>query len=61
MTGGIYKTGPVCSKSSDKHVVQDAIDSAEKSALSADDKPLIFRNSKNSKADYLTISLYTVV
>ena len=50
LTGDMYKTDPVCSKSPDKHVIQDAIDSARKSALSADEKPLIFRNSKNSKA-----------
>ncbi len=50
LTGDMYKTDPVCSKSPDKQVIQDAIDSARKSALSADEKPLIFRNSKNSKA-----------
>ena len=49
LTGDMYKTDPVCSKSPDKQVIQDAIDSARKSALSADEKPLIFRNSKNSK------------
>jgi len=50
LTGDMYKTDPVCSKSPDKQVIQDAIDSARKSALSTDEKPLIFRNSKNSKA-----------
>ncbi|MCK5356458.1 MAG: pyrroloquinoline quinone biosynthesis protein PqqE [Methyloprofundus sp.] len=50
LTGDMYKTDPVCSKSPDRQVVQDAIDSARKSALSADEQPLIFRNSKNSKA-----------
>ncbi len=50
LTGDVYKTDPVCSKSPDKQVIQEAIDSARKSALSADEKPLIFRNSKNSKA-----------
>ena len=49
LTGDMYKTDPVCSKSPDKQVIQDAIDSARKSALSADEKPLIFRNSKISK------------
>ncbi|NOQ15345.1 MAG: pyrroloquinoline quinone biosynthesis protein PqqE [Methyloprofundus sp.] len=50
LTGDMYKTDPVCSKSPDRKVIQDAIDSARKSALSADEQPLIFRNSKNSKA-----------
>ncbi|RLA25391.1 MAG: pyrroloquinoline quinone biosynthesis protein PqqE [Gammaproteobacteria bacterium] len=50
LTGDMYKTDPVCGKSPDKQVIQDAIDSARKSALSADEKPLIFRNSKNSRA-----------
>lgn len=49
LTGDMYKTDPVCSKSPDKQIIQDAIDSARQSALSADEKPLIFRNSKNSK------------
>ncbi|NOQ16901.1 MAG: pyrroloquinoline quinone biosynthesis protein PqqE [Methyloprofundus sp.] len=48
LTGDMYKTDPVCSKSPDKHLIQEAIDSARKSALTADEKPLIFRNSKNS-------------
>ena len=50
LTGDMYKTDPVCSKSPDKQVIQDAIDSARESVLSADEQPLIFRNSKNSKA-----------
>ncbi|MBT4146253.1 MAG: pyrroloquinoline quinone biosynthesis protein PqqE [Gammaproteobacteria bacterium] len=50
LTGDMYKTDPVCSKSPDKQVVQDAIDAAKNSAMSADEKPLIFRNSNNSKA-----------
>ena len=50
LTGDMYKTDPVCSKSPDRQVVQDAIDAARESALSADEKPLVFRNSKNSKA-----------
>lgn len=53
LTGDMYKTDPVCSKSPDHHVIQDALDSAEKSALSANEKPLIFRNSKNSKKLFL--------
>lgn len=54
LTGDMYKTDPVCSKSPDHHVIQDALDSAKKSALSANEKPLIFRNSKNSKKLFLT-------
>ncbi|NOQ63551.1 MAG: pyrroloquinoline quinone biosynthesis protein PqqE [Methyloprofundus sp.] len=49
LTGDMYKTDPVCSKSPDRQVIQDALGSARESALSADEKPLIFRNSKNSK------------
>ena len=50
LTGDMYITDPVCSKSPDKQVIRDAIDSARASALSVEEKPLIFRNSKNSKA-----------
>ncbi len=50
LTGDMYKTDPVCSKSPDKQVIQDAINAAKANALSADEKPLLFRNSKNSKA-----------
>ena len=49
LTGDMYNTDPVCSKSPERQVVQDAIDSARASALSEDEKPLVFRNSKNSK------------
>jgi len=49
LTGDMYKTDPVCSKSPDRHVIHEALDSARESALSADEQPLIFRNSKNSK------------
>lgn len=49
LTGDMYNTDPVCSKSPNRHVIDDAISAARKSALSADEKPLIFRNSKNSK------------
>ncbi|GFO71513.1 pyrroloquinoline quinone biosynthesis protein E [Bathymodiolus japonicus methanotrophic gill symbiont] len=49
LTGDMYKTDPVCRKSPDRQVVQDAIDAARDSALSTDEKPLLFRNSKNSK------------
>jgi len=50
LTGDMYKTDPVCSKSPDKHIIKEAIESARQSALACDEKPLIFRNSKNSKA-----------
>jgi len=49
MTGDMTNADPVCSKSPHHHVIQEAIDSAKASALSADEKPLIFRNSKNSR------------
>jgi len=49
LTGDMYKTDPVCSKSPDRHVIHEALDAARESALSADEQPLIFRNSKNSK------------
>ncbi len=50
LTGDMYKTDPVCSKSPDKHIITEAIESARQSALASNEKPLIFRNSKNSKA-----------
>ena len=49
LTGDMYNADPVCSKSPDRHVIKEALDSARASALSSDEKPLIFRNSKNSK------------
>lgn len=49
LTGDMYKTDPVCSKSPEHQLVQDAIDSARACALSDDETPLVFRNSKNSK------------
>jgi pyrroloquinoline quinone biosynthesis protein E len=49
LTGDMHNADPVCSKSPHHEVILDAIDSAAKSALSANEKPLIFRNSKNSK------------
>ena len=49
LTGDMYKTDPVCSKSPDKHMIEEAIESARQSALAIDEQPLIFRNSKNSK------------
>jgi len=49
LTGDMYKTDPVCSKSPNKHIINEAIESARQSALNPDEKPLIFRNSKNAK------------
>jgi len=49
LTGDMNNTDPVCSKSPDRHVIEEALDSARKSALSDNEQPLIFRNSKNSK------------
>lgn len=50
LTGDMYATDPVCSKSPDNNVIQEAIAFARASALSNDEQPLIFRNSKNSKS-----------
>ena len=49
LTQDMNATDPVCAKSSQRHLIQDAIDSARKVALSENEKPLIFRNSKNSR------------
>jgi pyrroloquinoline quinone biosynthesis protein E len=49
MTGDMYSTDPVCSKSPDHHVVEQAIESARQAALHGSEKPLVFRNTKNSK------------
>ncbi|KAF3977509.1 MAG: pyrroloquinoline quinone biosynthesis protein PqqE [Methylococcales symbiont of Iophon sp. n. MRB-2018] len=49
LTGDMCNADPVCSKSPDHHVIEAAIASAQVSALSIDEKPLLFRNSKNSK------------
>jgi pyrroloquinoline quinone biosynthesis protein E len=49
LAGDMYAADPVCSKSPDHHLIEEAINSARTSALSADEKPLIFRNSKNSR------------
>jgi pyrroloquinoline quinone biosynthesis protein E len=50
LAGDIYAADPVCGKSPDHHLIDEAIASARNSALAADEKPLIFRNSKNSKS-----------
>lgn len=49
LTQDMYATDPVCSKSSQRHLIQEAIDAARDAALSVNEKPLVFRNSKNSK------------
>lgn len=49
MTGDMYNTDPVCSKSPHHHVIDQAVESARQAALSRQEKPLIFRNSKNSR------------
>jgi pyrroloquinoline quinone biosynthesis protein E len=49
LTGDMYSADPVCSKSPDHHVIDQAIATAKASALSDNEKPLIFRNSKNSR------------
>ena len=49
LTGDMYKTDPVCSKSPDRHVIQEAIETAKNSASADIEQPLIFRNSKNSQ------------
>ncbi|MGZ8236765.1 MAG: pyrroloquinoline quinone biosynthesis protein PqqE [Methylobacter sp.] len=50
LTGDMYNADPVCSKSPDHAVIQQAIDVAKASAIiAASEKPLIFRNSKNSR------------
>ena len=49
LTGDMYAADPVCSKSPDHAVIDLAIASARASALSDNEKPLIFRNSKNSR------------
>jgi PqqA peptide cyclase len=51
LTGDMYLADPVCSKSPEHAVIQQAIDSAKTTAsLTSDEKPLVFRNSRNSKA-----------
>lgn len=50
LSGDMYATDPVCSKSTQRHLIQEAIDNAKKTALSGHEKPLVFRNSKNSKS-----------
>jgi pyrroloquinoline quinone biosynthesis protein E len=50
LAGDMYAADPVCSKSPHHHLIGEAIDAARSSALSGSEKPLIFRNSKNSRS-----------
>ncbi len=50
LTGDMANTDPVCSLSPHRQKVYDAVFSARAEAESADIKPLIFRNPKNSRA-----------
>lgn len=50
MTQDMYAADPVCSKSPAHGKIEEAITSAREAAgLAANEKPLVFRNSKNSK------------
>jgi pyrroloquinoline quinone biosynthesis protein E len=49
LTGNMNATDPVCSLSPQRDKVQQAIDEAQKVSLQDPAKPLIFRNSRNSK------------
>lgn len=50
LTGDMYKTDPVCSKSPEHHLIQEAVNAASKaSQLALNEQPLVFRNSKNSR------------
>jgi pyrroloquinoline quinone biosynthesis protein E len=49
LTGDMYNADPVCSKSFQHEAVQQAIDSAKAISQQVEEKPLVFRNSKNSK------------
>jgi len=48
LKGDMYATDPVCSKSPDHNLINQAINAAKKSSLNLEEKPLLFRNSKNS-------------
>ncbi|MGR9099793.1 MAG: pyrroloquinoline quinone biosynthesis protein PqqE [Gammaproteobacteria bacterium] len=49
LTGDMYNTDPVCSKSPLRHIVQEAIESARNAANRSQEVPVIFRNTQNSK------------
>jgi pyrroloquinoline quinone biosynthesis protein E len=42
-------TDPVCSKSPERYRIDAAIASAREAAQAGEEKPLVFRNSKNSR------------
>ncbi|MGD0961886.1 MAG: pyrroloquinoline quinone biosynthesis protein PqqE [Methylomonas sp.] len=48
-TGDMYSTDPVCGKSPQRGLIDAAIEDARRHTLTVPDKPLIFRNSKNSR------------
>ncbi len=50
LKGDMFATDPVCSKSPDHHLINQAIDAAKENSLMIDEKPLIFRNRKNSNS-----------
>ncbi len=49
LKGDMYATDPVCSKSPDHHLIEDAIKTAKEKSQQTEEQPLIFRNSKNSR------------
>ena len=49
LTGDMYNADPVCSKSPNHHVIQEAIDAARVATETPKEAPLIFRNTKTSK------------
>ncbi len=49
LTGDMYNTDPVCSKSPYKQLISDAVNSARTSSQSTEEKTMVFRNSKNSR------------
>lgn len=49
LAGDMYATDPVCSKSPNHAVIDEAIASARNVTLAGNEKPLVFRNSKNSR------------
>ena len=50
LTGDRYATDPICEKSSDRHLISDAVEAAEQSGQFIDEPvPLLFRNTRNAK------------
>ncbi len=49
MTGDMNIADPVCDKSPEHHRIQEAIDAAQQQQSARQEKPLIFRNTRNSK------------